>query len=1025
MLCPKCGAPNPQGALTCSKCFQDLLGADSVSDAPTLDVNPQPAGDLEAAEPKSRGQLGTDSTMLSPGAELGRRYYVVKPLGKGGMGAVYLARDRELRRDVALKIIATELADNPADLERFRREVHLSSLVTHKNVLRVYDLGESRGIKFLTMQYVEGGDLAHLLNREGRPTLARALDIFRQLCEGLAAAHEKGVLHRDLKPQNILVDAGGTVYVTDFGLATSLNLTGMTQTGGLLGTPHYMSPEQVKGEPADARTDVFALGVILYEMLTGQKPYSGNSAYEVMMQRIQRPPKPACELNPEIPSYLRKILDRCLAADKNLRYSSVKEILADLDSAQPRTSLLYTVRRKRLLRPLVAAVTALVMAGAGWSLYRSGRLPAFFRKTSAGIENVPLVGVVPFANRTGDRNFDWYGEGLARLVADSLGQSRHVRIVSEDRIEVLRSTAGNDAPLAPSAAANGIGFLLTGEIFSGPGGLTLSTRLSETKTGREVASRRIDGLSQKNLIGASDQITMAAKKGLNIPPTEGVDTYAADFATKNTEAYELYVKGLRAFSNYNYQEAEQQFAAALKKAPDYSMALYRLAELHAATGQTQEALAEIRQAAAESSRLSDREARYVRAAEARYSRRNDDAIKQYQEMIERYPYEIEPREALAWIYLDTGEYNKAIEQANIIARIEPGSQTPWSVLGTAHLGLKDFNQAVLELRHYVELEPGSANGHHLLGDSYRSQGELELAAEEYRKALQADPAFHFSTVSLAVVEALRGRQVESEQLLSSLVADPRALPRHRIDAAFELASLLRMEGHFREAAVVLEKLQAPIAAEKVREAMALSVRGTCLMEVGEQSRAGQLIQQAVQRSPGVPTRYQFARGLWELKQKRPEAVEQTAARILENALPQGNPDRTEEKAAAYLRGLVLLSQGKAADASEELSKSVALSGYEYAIYRLGLARAYLAARRFPEAMANAKQASEDANLVEPRLDLELDRIRASLVLAEVEAAMGRKSEAAAQARKFLAAWAHADSNLPDLAEARRLLSPGK
>jgi tetratricopeptide (TPR) repeat protein len=883
-------------------------------------------------------------------------------------------------------------------------------------------------LRFLTMEYIEGEDLGTLLHREARLPVARAVDIFRQICEGLRAAHEQGVIHRDLKPQNVMLDAAGTVYLTDFGLAKTLQQAGLTQTGAVMGTPHYMSPEQVKGQPIGPKSDIYSLGIILYEMLTGKLPFRGDSAYEVMIQRVQHPPRPAAELNPEIPSYLRRILARCMEIDPQLRYGSLDEVLADLTSATFRTTLRYEALRRRWLRPAAAGAAALLLVGGiGWWLASRSETSGPGRKSAARatVSALPVLAVVPFENRTGDASLDWYGEGLARLVTDNLTQSRHLQVVSADRIEALRRRARDRAVLLREAAAAGVGFLMTGEMFPGPGGLTLAMRMTETKAGRELAARRIDRLAPAKLLAVSDEIATLAKKGLGVPPTEGVDVFAADFATRNPAAYESYIAGLRALTDYDYPRAERFFAAALDRAPDYTMARYRLAHVQTSTGRTDEGLRNIQQAVTEAARLSDREQRYVRAAEAYFSRRSDEAARAYRELIERYPYEIEARSLLSQLLLETGKNEEALEQAKLLARLAPENHIAWSMLGSAHLALKNFSEAVLALRRYVELQPKSPNAHHLLADSYRCQGELDLAAEEYGGALAADPGFHYATTALATVDALRGRFDAAAPRLAALVSDQRALPVHRIDAAFPLAYLRRAQGRFGEAAEVLARLQGPISAEKVRESLALSVRGTSQLELGHFSEAKRLIESSIERSPGVPTRYLFARGLLEISGRKTEEARRTAAKILEGALPSGNPDRTEEKAAAYLKGMALLSEGRPGEARDELSRAVALSGYEYGIYRLGLARAYLAGRQLPEGMAAARQAAAPLDPVDPRLDLELDRRRALLLLAETQKAMGRSGEAAVAARELLGLWGHADPGWPEAAQARRLATGGR
>ena len=1022
MNCPECGYSNPATLDACLACARPFSPSSrGISDLATV---------LPQGRPSQASGRAMPARRLADGSQVGERYEIRGFLGRGGMGEVYHAYDRELDRDVALKLIRSDIAEEASVMERFRREVQLASRVTHGNVLRVYDFGERDDLKYLSMQYVDGETLADVIRREGKLDVSRILAIFRQLCEGLAAAHEQGIMHRDLKPANVLLDGRDHVYIADFGLARSIDQSRLTRTGAVVGTPAYMSPEQVKGEPIDARSEVFALGIILYEMATGREPFAGDSSYAVMMRRLQGPPPPAGELNRDLPTHLRKVLDRCLAPDRDLRYGSVREILRDLEAGTVRTTLAYEMRRRGWWRPAMVVLFLTALAAGAWLLSAYVSIPGGESEEAAPAAAVPAVGVVPFENRTGDAALDWYGEAIARLVMDDLAQSRHMHVVSDAQLAALRAKAPGSDALSPAAATAGIAYLLTGDIMPAPGGLTVAARLTETREGREVAARRLDGLATAALVTTADDIAATVRKGLGLPPVETVDFLAADFAAGNPEAYELYLRGLRAFLEFRYKDAVAAFSAALDKAPDYTMARYRLAAALAYSGRMEEALQAIGKAAADASRLSDREARYVRAAEAHYARRYEEAIGQYRELIETYPYETEARALLSNIYMETNQYQEAIEQAAEMETIEPGNHVSPSVLGVAHLALREFSRAVQELQRYVEMEPGRANAHHLLGDAYRSQGELDLASQEYARALEIDPTFHFATSNLALIDVFRGKPADAERRLEPVVSDGHVEALHRINAAFDLAFLRRAGGRFLEAGAVLEQVEDLIAGEKVREAMALSVRGLCAMETGDLKAAGRLIDEALARSPGVPTRYLFARGLLELRQGSIEQVRRTAATILEGALPAEDPDRTEDKAAAYLTGMALLREGKVDRAVTDLERAVALSGYEYAIYRLGLASAYLAAGRLQEALAATKQSAmlpepSDPLWVEPtapRLQMELDRVRSLLALARVHLALGRGADAATHARQFLDAWSHADAGTPDAAEAARLAS---
>src|SRR5438309_6914085 len=267
------GAPNPFDSPTMVD-----LPAGTGGEAPTMiDAPAKPA-------PRTRaGQYG-GQPMLEPGAVLAQRYEILQILGEGGMGAVYKAMDRGLNRPVALKVIRPDLAGNQAILDRFKQELLLAREVTHKNVIRIYDLGEAEGMKFITMEYVEGKDLRTLINEKNKLAPEEAVEIMQQVCRALEAAHSVGIIHRDLKPQNVMRDKSGRILVMDFGLARTLEGDGMTRTGALVGTMDYMSPEQALGRELDQRSDLFALGLIFYELLTGKMPYKAESVVASLLK---------------------------------------------------------------------------------------------------------------------------------------------------------------------------------------------------------------------------------------------------------------------------------------------------------------------------------------------------------------------------------------------------------------------------------------------------------------------------------------------------------------------------------------------------------------------------------------------------------------------------------------------------------------------------------------------------------------------------------------------------------------------
>ncbi|HZQ96326.1 MAG TPA: serine/threonine-protein kinase, partial [Candidatus Sulfotelmatobacter sp.] len=436
-------------------------GAGSPSDAPTLIDTGSPTGaDVNASDaptlldagpalsspprPRPAPSHGSE-TALPPGTLLGQRYEIVALLGEGGMGAVYEAIDRELNRPVALKVIRPELAKNKAIIDRFKQELLLAREVTHRNVIRIYDLGEADRIKFITMEFVQGEDLRTMLVREKKLAPEQAVDIIQQICRALEAAHSTGIIHRDLKPQNVMRDKTGRILVMDFGLARMVEGDGMTQTGALVGTMDYMSPEQALGKPLDQRSDIYAVGLIFYELLTGMMPFAAESALASLIKRTQERATPALDCDKSIPVSVSNIVAKCLERDVKLRYQSATELLADLDAwygKRAGNALTFHANvgpwARGLPWPLIAAVlTAFVLAASGWLL--RGRLFAPKPVTQAVVKPEVSLAILPFRNASGDASLDWLGSSLSDMLSTDVGQSARLRTISPERLHQVLS----------------------------------------------------------------------------------------------------------------------------------------------------------------------------------------------------------------------------------------------------------------------------------------------------------------------------------------------------------------------------------------------------------------------------------------------------------------------------------------------------------------------------------------------------------------------------------------------------------
>src|SRR2546428_5222597 len=405
------GAPNPFDSPT----MVDLPG-DTGGDAPTMiDAPAKPA-------PRTRaGNTQAGQHMRGPGAVLAQRNEILEILGEGGMGAVYKAMDRELSRPVALKVIRPDLAGNQAILDRFKQELLLAHQVTHKNVIRIYDLGESEGLKFITMEYIEGADLRTLIQEKTKLAPQEAVEIMQQVCRALEAAHSVGIIHRDLKPQNIMRDKSGRILVMDFGLARTLQGDGMTQTGALIGTMDYMSPEQALGKDLDQRSDLFTLGLIFYELLTGKMPYKSESVVASLLKRTQERAVPVLTHDPTIPTVISNVVSKCLEPDLNLRYQTSSEILADLEAWQGGRAA-ATLHFPTGARPWGQTIPWHWIGGFG-AVLLVVILGFLFRdklvRPAAHAPSGPVVSlaILPFRNASGDESVNWIGPSLADMLS--------------------------------------------------------------------------------------------------------------------------------------------------------------------------------------------------------------------------------------------------------------------------------------------------------------------------------------------------------------------------------------------------------------------------------------------------------------------------------------------------------------------------------------------------------------------------------------------------------------------------------
>jgi eukaryotic-like serine/threonine-protein kinase len=765
-------AATPKPALGSDGMTDPGVGAaDVTSPATPLPITPKsdPSDALTAVRPRSSGSASPPhpifssigATVFHEGDILGERYEILKLLGMGGMGAVYKARDLEVDRVVGLKVIRPDLAGDPAILARFKQELILARQVTHKNIIRIYDLNEAGGVKFITMEFIEGEDLRSILLREGKLPPKEAAHIVVQVCAGLQAAHSEGVIHRDLKPSNVMRDASGRVVVMDFGLARTVQGDGMTRTGMMVGTMEYMSPEQAMGKDLDAASDQFTVGLIFYELLSGSMPYHAESAIASLVKRTQEGAVPLTEVDATIPPELSAIVSKCLERDPAARFASVQELIDEIEiweGKKPRTGqsviappLPKPAAAKRFPWKWVAVGTAAVVLAAGTYVALNNRKPSGTAATQAppALKGpVTSVAILPFYNGSGDPGLNSIGSTISETLISDIGRSPHLRPASpEDLQEVLHDShispesQVDSANLKRVADVTGADTIITGQYFKNGEGLRINSTI-HLKDGRNIPITT-DVANEEEVLAAVDNLAdqIRQKLAASRDILKELQANSQHVSTKSIPALRVYEEGLQRVRAGDYTTAVKKFEDATTEDANFAVAFAKLAETYSNLGNDTKAEQASRSAMQLRDNLPPRDRTLVEAIDATVQHDTDKAIAQYENLVKVNSDDVEAHYALAKLYEDRHDLETAGKHLDKVLAADAKNVRALYLRGeillrqgNAQAALVPLNQG-LSYAIQFDYQEEKAYIDHALGVAYRNLGRQDEAMRSFQDAL--------------------------------------------------------------------------------------------------------------------------------------------------------------------------------------------------------------------------------------------------------------------------------------------------
>ena len=896
---------------------------------------------------------------------IGRRlshYDIVSEISRGGMGIVYRGVDVHLGREVAIKVLPEDLLHDRERRARLLQEARAASSLEHPHIAVIHEVGEADAVTFVAMELIRGEKLSDVLGREPL-SASRALQLASEIAEGLARAHEKGIVHRDLKPSNVMVTDDGHAKIIDFGLAkmtepvsgegVTVTVAGpVTREGAVMGTATYMSPEQARGARVDHRTDIFALGVTLYEMMTGRPAFQGRSTLDTLQAILTQPvpPLPAAG-NVETTAEIGRIIGKCTAKDADERYQGMKDLVVDLRAARRRSESSEELPRvtapervptlpgwtKRLIPFAIIAVAA--VGGYLWWTQRDAAAPV------AGPSGKPAVAVMYFENNTGDSSLDWMRTGLTDMLVTNLSQSSDFEVLGTDRlVQILQDLRRADdrvlsADVVQKVADRArVDNVVVGSYMRAGGTMRINLRLQDARSGRIVKAENIEGAGEAQLFALVDELTrrlatslrpraVAAPGTLLSKPADsegdsGQDRGLTRITTSSIDAYRYYAEGLAYHERNLTAQAVPLLAKAVEIDPDFAMAYAKLAVVHNNMGQLIERDEYARRALARVDRLTTRERYYI---EGFYYCLKPETIARgieaYKRGLELHPEHEASRHNLALQYYLLERYPEGIAESEELLRRGTSNATSYENLVEMLMNTGSLERARQVAEELMRLKPDGAPSHRTLGQVQMISGRLDEARASFEKAAATDPFDFPSHLGVWKIALMQERWDDARAVTDALIRSNS--PFMRFLASVNAAQVELAHGRWRTARELWDRALRTPGLAPLPRAVARNRLISSLLRNGRYTEALAEAERSFTDAEGLDAEFETLEllAIAQAGAGRTSDADKTLERLA--ARSKVLPTAREERRVRRARGEIALQQGDLATAVAELDAAQA------------------------------------------------------------------------------------------------------